>query len=110
MLTLNQVQRLESMPTAEVYSTVSSVFSALQGLGCSNGSVDTGVLFYLAYQCDGDSLLDNIVNHVHRFGSSKDSLIFAHVITDLSMQMKLTVTQSQQLAVLVQGIIKKMHA
>ncbi|WP_058303742.1 hypothetical protein [Gorillibacterium timonense] len=109
MLTLNQVKSLESLSPAEVYFTISSVFDSLQGLGCSSGSVDAGVLFYLAYQGDGDELLDDIVKHIRRYGSSQDSRIFAHVITELSMQMKLTVAQSQQLSSLVEGIIKKMY-
>lgn len=109
MLTLNQIQQLESMSPPDVYFTVSSVFDGLRGLGCSEGSVDAGVLFYLAYKSDGDELLNEIVAHIRRYASAEDCNLFAHVITRLSMQMNLSVIQSQQLCEMVENIIKKMY-
>jgi len=109
MLTLNQVKTLESLTPAEVYFTISSVFDSLQRLGCSRGSVDAGVLFYLAYQSGSDKMLEHIVNHIRQYGSSQDPHLFADVVTELSLQMKLTVAQSQQLKTMIQGIINKMN-
>lgn len=109
MLTLAQVQYLESLSPPDVYFTVSSVFDTLRGLGCAEGSIDAGVLFYLAYKCDGDELLDEIVAHIRRYGSTEDRYLFAHVITGLSSQMKLSLAQSNQLMISVEGIINKMY-
>jgi hypothetical protein len=88
LLVMDKIKQLYNMFPHEVYLEVSrAVFFTLQCLGCSNGTLGAGALFYLASLGDNDSLLDDIVQHIRRFGDSQESLLFAHVVTELSSQM-----------------------
>lgn len=110
MLVMDKIKQLCKMLPHEVYLEVSgAVFYTLQCLGCSKGTLGAGALFYLAAIGDDDSLLDNIVQHIRRYGDSQESLLFAHVVTELSAQMHLSLPQGIELSDMVADIIRKMN-
>ncbi|OMD83440.1 hypothetical protein BSK49_24455 [Paenibacillus odorifer] len=110
MLVMDKIKQLCNMLPHEVYLEVSgAVFFTLQCLGCSNGTLGAGALFYLATIGDDDKLLDSIVQHIRRYGGSQESLLFAHVVTELSAQMQLSLRQSIELSDMVEDIIRKMN-
>ncbi|WP_147614374.1 hypothetical protein [Paenibacillus odorifer] len=107
---MDKIKQLCNMLPHEVYLAVSgTVFFTLQCLGCSKGTLGAGVLFYLAVTGENDSLLDDIVQHIRRYGDSQESLLFAHVVTELSSQMQLPLRQSIELSDMVADIIRKMN-
>ncbi|OKP99238.1 hypothetical protein [Paenibacillus sp. P46E] len=110
MLVMDKIKQLCNMLPHEVYLEVSgAIFFTLQCLGCSNGTLGAGALFYLATIGDDDKLLDSIVQHIRRYGGSQESLLFAHVVTELSAQMQLSLRQSIELSDMVEDIIRKMN-
>lgn len=110
MLVMDKIKQLYNMLPHEVYLEVSgTVFFTLQCLGCAKGTLGAGALFYLAAIGDDDSLLDNIVQHIRRYGDSQESLLFANVVTELSAQMHLSLRQSIELSDMVADIIRKMN-
>ncbi|WP_170880237.1 hypothetical protein [Paenibacillus odorifer] len=107
---MDKIKLLHTMLPHEVYLEVSeAVFFTLQCLGCSKGTLGAGALFYLARVGENDCLLDDIVQHIRRYGDSQESLLFAHVVTELSSQMQLSLRHSIELSDMIAEIIKKMN-